>query len=66
MASTKKNKTIVVVIEGLGGSSIDAVCDPGLIAHLPAPADQDSFKSFAALLYSQPSDTRWKIRCEAV
>lgn len=58
MASTEKNKTIVrEFIEGLRAdlAGIDAVCDPGLVAHLPgnpAPADRDGFKGFAALLYS--------------
>lgn len=58
MASTENNKTIVrEFIEGLRAdlAGIDAVCDPGLVAHLPgnpAPADRDGFKGFAALLYS--------------
>ena len=64
MAFTEKNRTIVrEFIEGLRAdlAGIDAVCDPGLVAHLPgnpAPADRDGFKSFAALLYSALPDLR--------
>jgi predicted ester cyclase len=64
MASTETNKTIVrEFIEGLGAdlAGIDAVCDPGLVAHLPgnpAPTGRDGFKRFAALLYSAFPDLR--------
>jgi predicted ester cyclase len=64
MASTEQNKTIVrAFIEGLSAdlAAIDAVCSPGLVAHLPgnpAPADREGFKAFAALLYSAIPDLR--------